>query len=56
MGHSTRTPLAHCKKGPNGEILFPGDWCAAQNQPATASCHDAVQLSASFTASGVLVE
>jgi hypothetical protein len=49
-------PVAHCTKAPNGEILFQGDWCAAQGQPATASCHDAVQLSASFAASGVLVE
>ena len=43
-----------CKTGPSG-ILFPGDWCAATNGPATATCHDAVQLVASFAASGVKI-
>jgi hypothetical protein len=46
-------PVAHCKRGPNNDLLFQGDWCAATDQPATPACHDALHFSATFAASGV---
>ena len=42
-----------CKRDASGKILFQGDWCAATDQPATASCSDAVRVHATFAASGV---
>jgi hypothetical protein len=36
-----------------GEIEFKGDWCAADNGPATATCYDAVRLESNFSASAV---
>jgi len=49
-----------CKRDGNGKILFEGDWCAGTSvgdpgTPATATCKDAVKLSAKFAASGVTV-
>lgn len=45
-----------CARDGNGHIVFPGDWCAATNQPATAACHDAMRVSGTFSAVGVLVQ
>jgi hypothetical protein len=42
-----------CARDASGKILFPGDWCSVTDQPATASCADAVHVSATFAASGV---
>jgi hypothetical protein len=47
--------LTVCKKGPNHQILFQGDWCAATNAPASATCADSMQFVASFAASGVTI-
>ncbi len=44
-----------CRRNNNGEILFPGDWCAATNAPWTPGCADAVRFSFQFAASGVQV-
>jgi hypothetical protein len=41
-----------CKRDGGGAIVFKGDWCAATNQPATATCADAVRFAGSFAASG----
>ena len=43
-----------CKRV-NGKIVFPGDWCTATNQPATAQCNDAVRFAGAFAASGVTI-
>jgi hypothetical protein len=45
-----------CKRGANGAILFQGDWCAATNQAATATCADAVQVAATFAAQAVQIQ
>ena len=42
-----------CARDASGKILFPGDWCSVTDQPATASCSDAVRVHATFAASGV---
>nr|AYM54389.1 hypothetical protein [Phaselicystis flava] len=42
-----------CARGPDGQIVFKGDWCSATDQPATAGCADAVKVTATFAASGV---
>lgn len=44
---------SYCARGADGKILFQGDWCSITNQPATASCADALRVSATFAASGV---
>lgn len=48
-------PIAHCKKTAGNQILFQGDWCSTTNGPATSTCHDAVQVAATFAASGVKI-
>lgn len=45
---------AKCKRT-SGKIVFPGDWCTATNQAATAQCNDAVRFAGAFAASGVLI-
>ena len=45
-----------CKRDANGNILFQGDWCSTTNQAATATCADAVQVSATFAAQAVTIE
>jgi hypothetical protein len=47
--------LLVCKKGPNNQILFQGDWCSTTNAPADANCADSVQVVAYFAASGVAI-
>lgn len=44
---------AKCKRDGNGKIKFGGDWCAATNGGADASCYDAVQFDVGFAASAV---
>jgi hypothetical protein len=44
-----------CKKGPNNQILFEGDWCSTTNAPANGMCADSVQVIANFAASGVTI-
>lgn len=36
-----------------GKIVFPGDWCDAENGPASPQCADAVRVSAGVAASGI---
>jgi hypothetical protein len=50
MVGSSSTPVRHCPSS------FQGDWCSTTNGPATASCADAVQLSADFAAGAVQLE
>jgi hypothetical protein len=45
-----------CAKAASGQILFQGDWCSTTNGPATSTCADAVQVVASFAASGVTIQ
>ena len=47
---------ARCKRDGAGKIKYNGDWCAATNTPADASCYDASTLSAGFAASAVLLK
>jgi len=42
-----------CRRNQDGEILYPGDWCAATNSPATPECNDAVSFSFLFAAAAV---
>jgi hypothetical protein len=44
---------AKCKRDGNGQIKFNGDWCAATNLPADATCYSAVAFFAGFAGSGV---
>ena len=44
---------AKCKRDGLGKIKYNGDWCAATNTPADASCYDASTFSAGFAASAV---
>jgi len=44
-----------CRRNANGDILFPGDWCAATNAPWTPGCADAVRFSFQFAGSAVKV-
>jgi hypothetical protein len=44
---------ARCKRDGFGKIKYNGDWCAATNTPADASCYDASTFSAGFAASAV---
>jgi len=46
-------PISHCLRDAGGAINLKGDWCAATNSAATASCQDAFQLGAEFAASAV---
>jgi hypothetical protein len=46
-------PTIRCKKGPNDDLAFQGDWCAATDQAATPACHDALRFVATFAASAV---
>jgi hypothetical protein len=48
-------PTQKCKRDAMGGIVFKGDWCAAQGQPATPECHDGIRFKASFAASGVQI-
>ncbi len=45
-----------CKRDGNNKIVFQGDWCAATNSAATATCADAISLGATFAASSVPVK
>ncbi len=49
------TPLAHCKRGANGKILFTGNWCAATDTAGSLSCADAVHVAGNFAASAVKI-
>jgi hypothetical protein len=44
---------AKCKRDGMGKIKFNGDWCAATNLPADATCYSAVAFFAGFAGSGV---
>jgi hypothetical protein len=44
-----------CKRDMAGKIVYQGDWCAATNASADASCADAMKLSANFAASAVSI-
>ena len=44
---------AKCKRDGGGQIKFNGDWCAATNLPADATCYSAVAFFAGFAGSGV---
>lgn len=44
-----------CARKQDGSIKFPGDWCAATNGPADATCFDASRFFLSFAASGVKI-
>jgi hypothetical protein len=44
-----------CKRT-SGKIVFPGDWCTATNQAATAQCNDAVRFNGTFAASAVIIK
>jgi hypothetical protein len=44
-----------CSRDENGKTMARGDWCAATNGAATASCADAVRLEAAFAASAVKI-
>ncbi len=48
-------PTSRCKRV-SGKIVFPGDWCTATNQAATAQCSDAVRFAGAFAASGMLIK
>jgi hypothetical protein len=48
------SPISRCKRV-NGQIVFPGDWCTATNQAASAQCKDAVYFAGAFAASGVII-
>ena len=50
------TTMKLCKRDASNAIVFQGDWCMATNQAATATCHDAVQLSGTFAASSVAMK
>jgi hypothetical protein len=43
-------------QAPNNEGLPMGDWCAATNSPATATCHDAFRLHERTTFSATKVK
>jgi hypothetical protein len=45
-----------CKRDASNTIVFHGDWCAATNQAATATCFDSVQLNATFAAQAVQIQ
>jgi hypothetical protein len=49
-----------CARDAMGQIVFAGDYCSTANGgkggPATATCHDAVQLSGKFAASSVAMK
>ena len=45
-----------CKRDANNKIVFQGDWCAATNSAATATCADAISLGATFAASSVALK
>jgi hypothetical protein len=44
-----------CKRDMDGKIVYQGDWCAATNTPADASCTDAAKFNAAFAASAVKI-
>lgn len=44
-----------CKRDANNKITSKGDWCAATDMAADASCADAFKLGADFAASGVKI-
>jgi hypothetical protein len=46
-------PIVRCKKAANSDFVFQGDWCAATDEAATATCHDALRFAATFAASRV---
>jgi hypothetical protein len=46
------TQIRRCSRT-NGVIDFKGDWCSTTNSPATATCADAVHVTADFAASAV---
>ncbi len=49
-------PVAHCtKNAATGAYLYQGNWCSTTNSAATATCADAVTLSANFAASSVII-
>jgi hypothetical protein len=50
------SPIEHCARTSDGIIAFHGDWCAATNAPATATCFDAVHFAADFAASAVPIQ
>jgi hypothetical protein len=48
-------PVGHCARS-GGVVAFKGDWCAATNAPATATCFDAVHFVADFAASAAAIQ
>lgn len=53
---SGESPINRCKRTSSGAIVFQGDWCAKTNQPASAGCADALQVSATFAAQAVKIQ
>ena len=49
------TQIQHCSRT-NGVISFKGDWCSTTNGPATATCADAMHVTADFAASAVQLQ
>ncbi len=45
--------FTRCKRDAGNKILLQGDFCAATNQAAQPGCADAVEVAATFAASGV---
>jgi hypothetical protein len=45
-----------CKRDASNTIVFHGDWCAATAQPASATCYDSVEVSATFAAQAVQIQ
>jgi hypothetical protein len=43
-----------CKRDAGGKIVFKGDWCSTTNMAASATCADALKLTATLAASSVL--
>ncbi len=48
--------VSRCTRDTGNAIVFQGDWCSATNQPATATCADAVRFAGAFAASGILID
>jgi hypothetical protein len=44
-----------CKRDAMGNIVFQGDWCAATNAAATATCADSMHFAGTFAASSVKI-
>jgi hypothetical protein len=55
-GQKNSQNVTVCKRDATNHIVLQGDWCAATDAPATATCADADALSGTFAAQGVLIQ